>query len=55
MLMRCPERASNNQGRSTLPHVAVAFLALDTKGDKKVVSVVMATRHVRSDCVTEIQ
>ena len=54
-LMRCPEGASNNHGRSLLPHAVAVLWSLDTKEDRKVVSEVTATRHVRSGCVTEIQ
>ena len=55
MLTRCPEGASNNQGRSRLPHAAVVLLSFDTKEDRKTLSFVTATRHVRSDCVTEME
>jgi len=53
MLMRCPEGASNNRGRPRLPHATSVFPSLDTTGDRKILSAVTATWHVRSACVTE--
>ena len=43
MLTRCPEGASNNQGRSRLPHAAVVLSSFDVEGDKKTFSEVTAT------------